>query len=147
MHPLNPQDRSRRSAFTLIEVIIVIGLLIVLVSLTVPAVNGILEGNQTNVAQTWVKSTGKMALTRYRVDMGSFPSTEQGLRALVEPPSGAGARWEGPYLEELPKDPFGEPYQYRYPAQKSRAGFDLWSKGPDRESGTSDDVGNWSTDE
>jgi general secretion pathway protein G len=67
------------------------------------------------------------------------------LQALLTPPSSKADRWHGPYIEgnNVPIDPWGEPYQYEYPGKHNKAGYDLWSKGPDKQSGTADDIGNW----
>jgi general secretion pathway protein G len=74
-----------------------------------------------------------------------FPSTSEGLQALITPPANKAAQWVGPYITEskVPNDPWGEPYQYVYPGQKNKGSYDLWSKGPDKQSGTADDIGNW----
>jgi general secretion pathway protein G len=78
--------------------------------------------------------------------MGDYPSTSEGLRALIAPPASRGDQWHGPYLADgkLPKDPWGEEYVYRYPGVKNKGGYDIFSKGPDKAEGTPDDVGNWS---
>ncbi len=82
------------------------------------------------------------ALTAFETDCGRFPTTEEGLAALMQQPQDV-KNWMGPYLKTLPKDPWGRPYQYAYPGQHNPAGFDVWSNGPDGRSGTSDDIGNW----
>lgn len=84
------------------------------------------------------------ALDAYRLDMGSYPSTEQGLSALSARPQGA-ARWNGPYLQRaVPPDPWGRPYQYRAPGQHGE--YDLLSLGKDGQPGGSDeaaDITSW----
>ncbi|MFW5883080.1 MAG: type II secretion system major pseudopilin GspG [Verrucomicrobiota bacterium] len=136
---------ARQRGFSLIEIMIVIGLLMLIMTLVISNVDGLFGGGQEDVAEMWVKSAAATPLTKYRVDTGGFPTTEQGLQALVSAPS-SGGRWEGPYMKEVPKDPWGEPYQYRFPGQKNPGSYDLWSKGPDRQSGTADDIGNWKTE-
>ena len=79
----------------------------------------------------------------YKLAIGKYPSTEEGLNALLNAPESAGDRWKGPYVRSLPLDPWGNPYQYRYPAQKSKDGYDVWSMGPDGQNETEDDIGNW----
>jgi type II secretion system protein G len=94
-------------------------------------------------AQAQIKSL-RIALARYRVDVGKFPDSEAGLTSLVStqedvPP---GRRWTGPYVKPpVPTDPWGNPYQYRFPGKGNPASFDLWSAGSDGKSGTDDDIG------
>lgn len=93
--------------------------------------------SEVKVARAQLDALAK-ALDHYRLDTGRYPSTQQGLAALVQPPTGE-ARWAGPYLAKaLPPDPWGQPYQYRAPGRQSD--FDLWSKGRDgREGGQGED--------
>jgi general secretion pathway protein G len=80
---------------------------------------------------------------RFSEDMGRYPTTDEGLAVLVKAPVKDAVRWKGPYLKyDLPTDPWGNPYHYRFPAVKSSAAFDIWSSGPDGIE-SSDDVGNW----
>jgi general secretion pathway protein G len=67
----------------------------------------------------------------YKLDVGSYPSTEQGLQALITPPAGV-SRWSGPYLkaDKVPDDPWGHPFGYRFPSQRPGHDFDLYSLGP-----------------
>ena len=86
---------------------------------------------------------------KYRLDLGSYPSNEQGLFALKAPPAdkALAAKWQGPYLDtskEL-RDPWKRPYHYRFPGLHNPDSYDLWSSGPDGKSGTTDDIGNWKT--
>jgi general secretion pathway protein G len=86
----------------------------------------------------------KIPLTTYRIHLGDYPSTAEGLQALVNPPSGKADRWKGPYLQDgkLPKDPWGRDYQYKYPGTHNKTSYDLYSLGA---SGQDDDkvIGNW----
>jgi len=85
------------------------------------------------------------ALDRYRLDMHDYPTTAQGLKALLERPddAAAGSKWGGPYLQQdLPADPWGRPYKYAYPPRLNRGKPDIWSVGPDGEDGTADDIFN-----
>jgi general secretion pathway protein G len=139
--------RASRQAFTLLEILVVLAIIGLLVGLAVSNVTGILGGNQVKVTEMFVQTTMKTPITAYRLDIGDYPSTAEGLQVLLTAPSNRADRWRGPYLEmkggKLPLDPWGEPYQYRYPGVKNKLGYDLWSKGVDRTDGTADDIGNW----
>ena len=89
--------------------------------------------------------TMQAPLAGYKIHMGDYPTTAQGLQALSTAPADKAERWRGPYLQEnkIPTDPWGEPYQYRYPGVKNKDRYDLWSKGPDKTADTADDIGNW----
>jgi len=150
---MQPPSRSlprqrRQSAFTLLEIIIVIAILGLLVGLGVTNYDKIFGSARNDIAKTFVSSSMKMPLTSYRMDMGDYPNTAEGLQSLATAPQGRADRWRGPYIVlqdgKLPLDPWGEPYQYRYPGQKNKDSYDIWSKGADRTDGTADDVGNWS---
>ena len=102
---------------------------------------------QASIARIFVNDSIKTSLVRYRIDLGDFPSTAEGLDALVTAPASRVERWKGPYIEakggKLPLDPWGEPYVYRYPGTQNKGGYDVFSKGPDKVEGGGDDVGNW----
>lgn len=141
--------RSARSlrAFTLIEVIVMVGILALLATLLITKTEGIFTGGQETVAKIFVRDSLKTALERYRLDTGSYPSTAEGLGALMVAPANASTNWRGPYAEtpgnKPPLDPWGEPYQYRLPGTHNKTGYDLFSKGIDKTEGTADDIGNW----
>jgi general secretion pathway protein G len=139
--------RSHRAAgaFTLLEILVVLAIIGLLVSLAVTNVGNIFSGSQKDIAKLFVTQSMQAPLTAYKMHLGDYPTTAEGLQALITPPANKAERWRGPYLQEnkLPVDPWGEPYQYRYPGVKNKNGFDLWSKGPDKTDGTEDDIGNW----
>jgi general secretion pathway protein G len=135
----------RMSGFSLIEILIVIALIAVLATVAIGNLGGIFSGQQDKVAGLFVKQTLDTALVPYRLDVGNYPSTEEGLTALMKAPAGKETKWKGAYLKELPLDPWGNPYQYRYPGSKNinaARGYDAWSWGPDG-SESADDIGNW----
>jgi general secretion pathway protein G len=142
-------SRRARRAFTLLEILIVLAIIGLLVGLGVKNADKILGGSQASVASIFVNDTLKTSLVRYRIDLGDYPSTAEGLEALMAAPANRAERWKGPYIEakggKLPVDPWLEPYQYRYPGTQNKAtgGYDLFSKGPDKVEGTEDDIGNW----
>ena len=143
--PTSTRTLDRKSGFSLIEILIVIALIAVLATVAIGNLGGIFGGQQEKVAGMFVKQTLDTALVPYRLDVGNYPSTEEGLAALIKSPAGKEAKWKGAYLKELPLDPWDNPYQYRYPGSKNingARGYDAWSWGPDgTESG--DDIGNW----
>ena len=164
-------SRTRRG-FTLTELLIVMAILVLLVSLVGPRLLGSKEKADINSVKTQI-GMFQSALERYAIDMNRFPSSEQGLAALLTPPaadadgaalgtgdelalededgsaSGAGSNWDGPYLrsETLPKDPWGNSYRYEFPATHNKMNVpDIWSLGPDAQENTDDDIVSWTGD-
>jgi|SRR3972149_5565582 len=145
-----PKRRRRRGGFTLVEVLLVLVILVIIASLAVTAYGPIQRRAYINAAKTQIKAL-KTPLQAYRLSIGDFPTTSQGLEALLEPPSDLANqdKWDGPYLDSIvvPKDPWDAPYQYQYPAKNQELWPDIWSLGPDGRDGTEDDVGNWMVEE
>ena len=133
-------------AFTLLEIMIALAILGLLVGLAVTNLDVMFGGAQVSTARLFVSESIKLPLTSYRIHMGDYPSTAEGLQALISPPASRAGQWHGPYLNEgkLPVDPWGQPYVYRYPGAKNKTSYDIFSKGPDQAEGTKDDIGNWS---
>ena len=136
-----PQTRG----FTLLEIMVVLAILGLLVGLAVTNLDKIFGGAQEKVAHTFVTTSLSAPLMTYRMDMGGYPSTAEGLAALCTAPQSATGRWNGPYIIDgkIPLDPWNEPYQYAFPGKHNPKSYDLWSKGPDKQDGTADDIGNW----
>jgi general secretion pathway protein G len=89
------------------------------------------------------------ALQMFELSIGAYPTTAQGLDALRSAPADLPnpAKWDGPYLNKpVPPDPWEHPYQYQSPGQHNPDGYDVWSNGPDGQSGTEDDIGNWTVE-
>ncbi len=134
----------KRKGFTLIEMMLVVVIIAALASMIIPRLAGRSEQAKTTRAKADVNANIALALKLYELDNGNYPSTEQGLGALLSKPSSnpVPGNWNGPYLERNPIDPWGRTYQYKYPGSNSKAGYDLYSLGKDgQESG--DDVTNW----
>lgn len=139
--------RAQRRGFTLLEILVVLAIIGLLVGLAVKNVDKIFGDSQASIAKIFVNDSIKTGLVRYRIDLGDYPSTTEGLDALVTAPAARADRWKGPYIDakggKVPLDPWGEPYVYRYPGVQNKGGYDIFSKGPDKTEGTADDVGNW----
>lgn len=134
--------RNRQSGFSLIELLVVLVILGMLGGLVGPRLFSKVDSSKVVTAQTQVKML-KAALQTYRLDNGSYPTTEQGLNALIAKP-GDSKFWNGPYLEEeLPLDPWGTSYVYQANVENFQ-GFALYSRGADGAEGGEDlnaDVG------
>jgi general secretion pathway protein G len=134
-------------AFTLVEILVVVAIIGLLAGLMFTNIDTIFGRSQDVVARIFVRDTFKTALVRYKIDVGDFPSTAEGLAALLTAPANGATSWHGPYAEvpggQLPPDPWGQPYQYRYPGTHNKGSYDLFSNGPDKTEGTADDIGNW----
>jgi len=139
--------RRRVGGFTLLEILGVLAILAMLATLAVTQIDKVFSSSQQTVVQVFVSDSLRVPLLRYRMDMGDYPTTAQGLEALLQAPANSGTRWKGPYLQvrggSKQLDPWGQPYEYRGPGLKNPASYDVFSAGPDRKAGTEDDIGNW----
>ena len=138
------RGRSRgQGGFTLMELLVVLAILGLLMSLVGPRVLNQLGGAKTKTAAIQIKDL-EQALEMYKLDVGYFPSNDQGLQALVEKPAGV-VGWNGPYLKsDVPLDPWNRAYQYKYPGERGE--LDIFSYGQNGSpggEGEDSDVGNW----
>jgi general secretion pathway protein G len=140
------RDRPFRPApagFTLLELLVVMVIIGLLAAYVAPRYFSQVGKSEVKVAQAQIVAFEK-ALDTYRLDVGRYPSTEQGLNALLQRPQNE-AKWNGPYLQKaVPLDPWGKPYQYKSPGERGE--FDLWSFGKDGQpggSGENADVTSW----
>jgi general secretion pathway protein G len=119
------------AGFTLLELLVVIAILAMLIGLVAPAALRQLGGARVSVARQSIERLGGV-LDLYKLDIGSYPTSEQGLQALLVRPSGA-ATWNGPYVNgtQVPVDPWNRAYVYRSPASRTGHEYDLCSRGPD----------------
>jgi len=145
--------RAVRRGFTLMEMLVVLGILVLLLAIVAPRILGTQKKADLQATEVQIKVLGR-CLKQYAQDMKEYPATEQGLKALVEKPGdlkeSLASRWDGPYIEdgELPKDPWNNDYQYEYPPTHGKGpGPDVWSFGPDGENGTDYDIVSWKKDD
>jgi len=137
----NQASRLHRQGFTLVEMLLVLVILGVLAAIVYPKVAGRGEQARVTAAQTQIGAF-KTALDLFEADNGYYPKGRNGLQDLVVKPRDA-TNWRGPYLENIPKDPWGNDYIYECPGKHNLASYDIMSMGLDGRAGTEDDVTNW----
>jgi len=146
-HPDHAPSVSRRQAgFTLIELMLVVIIIGVIVAIAVPRMAGRQEQAKTVAAEATLKSVS-VALDAFELDVGRFPTTEEGLNSLIGRPASLAPEetWNGPYLRELPEDPWHRAFVYTCPAERG-IDYDLVSPGPDGKQDSEDDVTNFPKD-
>lgn len=143
-------NRQRHSGFTLIEIMVVIVILGILASVVVPRIMDNPDKARVVKAKSDIRAL-EAALNLYRLDNFQYPSTDQGLRALAEKPSGSPEPRnykDGGYIDRLPKDPWGNNYEYLNPGR--HGDIDIYSLGADGQAGgegINADIGNWEPEE
>jgi len=149
----NRNRNRRRCGFTLIEVLLVVGIIALLAAFVVPSYMNTQRSAETDIAKSMCDDGGTLAtqLNLYRMAIGVYPEE---LKELVEPPDDEdlAAKWEGkgPFINDLKKlkDPWHQELQYTKDGEFNGEGkYDLWSIGPDGEDGTDDDIGNWTKED
>lgn len=136
--------RKSNKGFTLIEIMVVVAVIALLGAMIGPTLfNKVQQAEETRVAQD-IRAI-ESALKFYRLDNYRYPTQGQGIDALINAPGDAEDRWNGPYLESMPTDPWGQNYLYRYPSVNGKD-FDVYTLGADKQDngeGADQDWGNW----
>lgn len=137
-----------RKGFTLLELLLVVGILVMLAAFALPSFLGTQRQAQKDAVVAQI-AMFENALKLYQSQNNVYPSTEQGIKALIEKPEDEPVpkKWAGPYIEgDKIVDPWGRPYEYAFPGEHNgKRKPDIWSKGESEED-DSDDIGNWSSD-
>ncbi len=141
------KNHRKPSAFTLIELLLVLVILASLAAIVVPKFARRTEQANVTSAKTQIASF-ETALETFEIDLGRYPTNTEGLNALVEKPS-ALEKWKEPYLRRnsIPKDPWGNEYVYKQPGQYNEYSYDLYSMGADGQQGGEDDISNWENED
>lgn len=138
------KSRHQTAGFTLLELLVVMVIIGLLAGYVGPKYFAQIGKSEIKTARAQIDALEK-ALDQYRLDTGRYPTSEQGLGALMTRPAGE-SKWQGPYLKKaVPQDPWGNPYQYKSPGEHSNE-FDLLSFGKDGQpggSGEAADITNW----
>ena len=142
---IQPRRRSSE-AFTLIEIMVVVIVIGILAATIIPKFMTTTHDAKVGAAKGHIAEL-ESALERFNIHMDRYPTMEEGLKVLVDPPSGDDQKsWRGPYIKQLRADPWGSPYQYLAPGVHHTSSFDLWSRGADKADGGEGkgaDIGNW----
>jgi general secretion pathway protein G len=141
--PAPAASGRRRAGFTLVELLLVLVILGTLAAIVYPKLAGRSEQARITAARTQIAAFST-ALDAFEVDNGYYPKGRTGLEDLITQPRDA-VNWKGPYLKDIPKDPWGNDYIYEYPGKHNVNGYDLYSMGPDGRENTEDDITNWQT--
>ena len=135
--PYRSTRSPRRNGFTLLELLVVIVIIGLLAAYVGPKYFAQLGKSEVTVAKAQMEAFEK-SLDTYRLDVGRYPTSEEGIGALMAAPAAAGAKWNGPYLKKgVPPDPWGNPYQYRAPGAKAE--YEIISLGKDGQPGGTGD--------
>ena len=138
--------RKRVQHYTFIEIMVVVIIIAILAAIVMPKFAGRTEDAKVSAAQSQI-GIFQTSLNLYNLDTGKYPTTEQGLKALIHKPTSppVPADWRGPYLEtkKLPQDAWKNEYKYTCPGKHNPESYDLFSMGPDGQQGGEDDISNW----
>ena len=136
----NRASRAARQGFTLLEIVIVLGIIAVILGGSITLMKNL--GNGAKLQRVTADFNAiSSAINTYKLNAGTYPTTQQGLQALVTKPASTPVpkRWTQ-LSTEIPQDPWQQPYMYHFPGKKDASTFELVSKGPDTQAGTEDDL-------
>ena len=135
VHALCLRSTAYQAGFTLVEMLVVLTIIALILGLVGPRVLNYLGESRSKTAKLQIESFGS-ALDLFYLDAGRYPTTSEGLTALVQRPTGTEV-WNGPYVkgDQAPLDPWGHPFQYRNPSQRPGHDYDLFSLGPSGQAG------------
>ena len=144
---MKTQTGQRKSgAFTLIEIMVVVIIIGILAATIIPQFIGTTHDAKVSSAKGHI-AVLEAAVECFNVHMDRYPTTEEGLKVLVDPPAGEEtSKWRGPYIKQLRNDPWDNPYQYKAPGNHHATSYDIWSQGEDKADGGEGkgaDIGNW----
>ena len=141
---MNKLHRLGHAGFTLMEIMLVVVIIGILAAAVLPKLTKQLPFVQNRTARSDL-ATIENVLDTYYIQNGDYPTTDQGLKALVEKPTSPPSpkNWNGPYVKKLPKDPWGNEYKYKCPGEHNPDDYDLWSTGKSGQDGADDNVTNW----
>src|SRR5687768_8771154 len=137
-------NRKGNDGFTLMELLVVVIILGVLAATIIPQFMGTKHEAHVSAAKANISQL-ETAIERFYIHMDRYPTSEEGLKVLVDPPSADDKKWKGPYINTLRNDSWGNPFQYRQPGTHNKR-FDIWSRGADNADGGENeaaDIGNW----
>ena len=147
---MDKRANRARAGFTLVEIMIVLAILVLLIAMVGPRLLKQQDKADKQITQQQINSI-EQALDFYKVDNRTFPSTEEGITALISKPAdeGRSRNWDGPYLDtgEIPVDPWGNSLRYEYPPKNGGDKPQIWSLGEDGKENTDDDIRNWAGDQ
>ena len=139
INPTNAKTR-RRAGFTLLEMVIVLGIISMILGGAIFAMKGIRDAAKIKQVEADFRSL-ESALEMYKLNAGQYPTTPQGLKALVEKPTSTPVpRHWVQVMKKIQLDPWSKPYGYRFPGKKHANEFELYSSGPDGQENTPDDI-------
>jgi general secretion pathway protein G len=141
---LRTQQKHTRG-FTVVEIMVVVIVIAILAATIIPQFVGTTHDAKVSTAKSHIAEYTS-ALSRFYLNMDRYPTSEEGLKVLVEAPAQDGSNWKGPYITQLRNDPWNNPYQYASPGTHNAASFDVWSRAADNADGGDGkgaDIGNW----
>lgn len=141
---MNVKSFTNRQGFTLMEIMLVVVIIGILAAAVMPKLVKQVPFVQNRRATSDIATISNV-LDTYYMQNNDYPSTDQGLKALMEKPSSnpVPKNWNGPYLKKIPMDPWGLEYKYKCPGEHNPDEYDIWSLGKDGVENTTDDIANW----